>query len=88
MGDPGVSSGITRTSPGRPTGACSAAAHGQADHGEEAAEEREVALQQRVAFEAQLAFVAPHAARLAAGEHDADPHRAGRSVMSAHGEPV
>ncbi len=50
------------------------AAHRQADHGEDAAEKGEVALQQRVAAEAQPALVAAHAPRLAAGEQHADPH--------------
>ena len=50
------------------------APHRQADHGEDAAEKGEVALQQRLAAEAQPALVAAHAPRLAAGEQDADPH--------------
>ena len=61
-------------------------AHGQADDGEEAAEEREVALQQRVSVEAQPALVAAHAPRLAAGEQDADAYGVRGCAMRVHRE--
>ena len=62
------------------------APHRQADHGEDAAEKGEVALQQRLAAEAQLALVAAHAPRLAAGEQDADPHPFPVCRLRAHRE--
>ena len=62
------------------------AAHRQADDGEDAAEEREVAAQQRLAAEAQPALVAAHAPRLAAGEQDADAHRVRGCVQRVHRE--
>ena len=58
----------------------------QADHGEDAAEKGEVALQQRLAAQAQPALVAAHAPRLAAGEQDADPHGFPVCRLGAHGE--
>ena len=62
------------------------AAHGQADHGEDAAEKGEVALQQRVAAEAQAALVQPHAPRLAAGEQYPDAYRVLVCRRRGHGE--
>ena len=62
------------------------ASHRQAEHGEDAAEKREVALQQRLAVEAQLALVAAHAPRLAAGEQDADAHPFQVCRLRAHRE--
>ncbi len=62
------------------------APHRQADHGEHAAEKREVALQQRLALQAQSALVTAHAPRLAAGKQHADPYRFPVCLEGAHGE--
>ena len=62
------------------------AAHRQADDGEDAGEELEVAPQQRLAAEAQAALVAAHAPRLAAGEQDADAHRVRGCLQRVHRE--
>ena len=62
------------------------AAHRQTDDGEDAAEEREVAPQQRLAAQAQPALVAAHAPRLAAGEQDADAHRVRGCRLGVHRE--
>ncbi len=62
------------------------APHGESGHREEAAQKGEVALQQRLAAEAQSALVAAHAPRLSAGEQDADTHAFPVCLLGAHGE--
>ena len=64
-------------------------AHRERDHGEDAAEEGEVALQQRLAAQAEAPLVVPHAARLTPGEQggDADAVRVDAGGL-AHGPAV
>ena len=71
-GEPGTSSGDDLDIGGQAAGAWPASRTESATVGKRSRRKAHVALQQRRPGEAQTALVAPHASRLAAGEHHAD----------------